>query len=480
MSDSPQVLIIDDDESRREVLGASLAFLDQTCKFFSYVDWLQSVQERQHITVVRLVLLGQSQLPLSLEKIICDLAEQFPAAAIITLGQWSEADALPVDIRARLVGQVELPLNYKQLLDCFHKAQVYHFSIASNTSFHQLETLFSSLVGNSESMVQVRSSMQKVAGRDVNVMITGESGTGKEVVARNLHEHSVRKNGPFVPINCGAIPADLLESELFGHEKGAFTGAVSSRPGRFELAQGGTLFLDEIGDMPLPMQVKLLRVLQERKYERIGGSKTLQADVRVIAATHKNLEEMISTGEFREDLYYRLNVFPIEMPPLRQRIDDLPILLEELVGRLLEQGLDSVKLHSSAIESLKKHAWPGNVRELSNLLERLAIMYPNGVVGVSELPEKFRYIEEPDPERYEVPDGACSTAPTNGTSGALLDLLPENGVDLKEHLETIEKSLIEQALSRNVGVVARAAETLQIRRTTLVEKMRKFGIQRKV
>jgi sigma-54 specific flagellar transcriptional regulator A len=460
------------------VLDASLSFLDQQCRFFSFVDWLQSVQDNEKINSVRLVLLGQSQLPLSLEKIIGDLAGQYPEAAIITIGQWREAENLPEAIGARLVGQLELPLNYKQLLDCFHKAQIYYGSVTAQTSAADLTEMFASLVGNSHAMVSVRASMQKVAGRDVNVLITGESGTGKEVVARNLHDHSARKNGPFVPINCGAIPADLLESELFGHEKGAFTGAVSSRPGRFELAQGGTLFLDEIGDMPLPMQVKLLRVLQERKYERIGGSKTLEADVRVIAATHKNLEDMIETGDFREDLYYRLNVFPIEMPPLRDRIEDLSLLLEELVGRLQEQGLDSVKLHPAAIDSLKQHSWPGNVRELSNLLERLAIMYPEGVVGVSELPEKFQYIDEPDPERYQI-GAATESVEISPHVTPALDLLPEGGVDLKEHLELIEKSLIEQALSRNSGVVARAAETLQIRRTTLVEKMRKFGIQRK-
>ena len=479
MSDSPQVLIIDDDLTRRDVLEASLVFLDQKCRFFSFVDWLQSVQDKENVPSIKLILLGQSQLPLSLEKIIGDLADQYPTSAIITIGEWNEAASLPDEIGARLVGQLQLPLNYQQVLDCFHKAQIYRGSLTSKSTASDSAELFASLVGNSESMVQVRSSMQKVAGRDVNVMITGESGTGKEVVARNLHDHSVRKNGPFVPINCGAIPADLLESELFGHEKGAFTGAVSSRPGRFELAQGGTLFLDEIGDMPLPMQVKLLRVLQERKYERIGGSKTLEADVRVIAATHKNLEDMIVSGEFREDLYYRLNVFPIEMPPLRQRIEDLPLLLEELLERLKQQGLDSVKLHASAIESLKKHSWPGNVRELSNLLERLAIVYPDGVVGVSELPAKFQYIDEPDPERYKVTENSESGSADVLSSAPSLDLLPEGGVDLKEHLELIEKSLIEQALSRNSGVVARAAETLQIRRTTLVEKMRKFGIQRK-
>jgi sigma-54 specific flagellar transcriptional regulator A len=478
MSHAPQVLIIDDDASRKEVLAASLSFLDQSYQFLSFVNWLQQAQDGQASESVCLVLLGKSQLPLSLQKILHDLQVQYPAAGVVTLGIWDEAVELSEEMQPRLIGQLEHPLNYRQLLDTLHKAQVYNAALFSDRSCGRLLELFPDLVGNSQPMAQVRQAMEKVAGRDVNVLITGESGTGKEVVARGLHDRSERKNGPFVPINCGAIPADLLESELFGHEKGAFTGAVSSRSGRFELAQGGTLFLDEIGDMPLPMQVKLLRVLQERKFERIGGSKTLEADVRVIAATHKDLEEMITSGEFREDLYYRLNVFPIEMPPLRERISDLAVLIEELTRRLVEQGLDSVRLHPTALESLRQHGWPGNVRELSNLLERLAIMHPNGIVGVSELPAKFQHIDEPDPERYAQICAAEEGGESAASHGAS-DLLPNEGIDLKEHLEKIEQTLIEQALNRNSGVVARAAETLNIRRTTLVEKMRKFGMQRK-
>ncbi|MCP4595900.1 sigma-54 dependent transcriptional regulator [Neptuniibacter sp.] len=481
MSSKPSVLIIDDDISRRELLGSALAFLDQNFQFYGFVDWLQSASEQLGEEGIRLVILGQSQLPISLEKLIKDLQQRIPSAAVITLGEWSESESLPDDLNISLIGQISAPFNYKELLDQLHKAQVYHGSYASNSESDAGS--FSSLVGSSQSMLTVRKAMSQVAGRDVNVLITGESGTGKEVVARNLHDHSVRKDGPFVPINCGAIPADLLESELFGHEKGAFTGAVSSRAGRFELAKGGTLFLDEIGDMPLPMQVKLLRVLQERKFERIGGTKTLEADIRVIAATHKDLEQMITEGSFREDLYYRLNVFPIEMPPLRDRLEDLPLLLDELLSRLKSQGLDSVRFQHSAIESLQQHSWPGNVRELANLLERLAIMYPNGVVGVSELPARFQHIDEPDPDRYSVQDEEQTDKSVPDTGGMLavsaLDLLPEDGLNLKEHLESIERSLIEQAVNRSSGVVARAAEALQIRRTTLVEKMRKYGMQRK-
>ncbi|WP_415890211.1 sigma-54 dependent transcriptional regulator [Neptuniibacter sp. SY11_33] len=470
------VLVIDDDLSRRELLNSAFSFLDQPCEFCGFVDWFQSNSEID-IAQINVVLLGQSQLPISLEKLVKDLQDKFASIAVVTLGEWSEVIELPDPLRQCVVGQLSIPFNYQQLLDCLHRAQLFGLR-ADDASLAQVD-LFSGLVGVSQPMLQVRRAMSQVAGRDVNVLITGESGTGKEVVARSLHDHSVRKNGPFVPINCGAIPADLLESELFGHEKGAFTGAVSSRPGRFELAQGGTLFLDEVGDMPLSMQVKLLRVLQERKFERIGGTKTLDADIRVIAATHKNLEEMIETGEFREDLYYRLNVFPIEMPPLRERAGDLNLLIEELSCRLPEQGLDSVRFQNSAITSLQLHPWPGNVRELSNLIERMAILYPNGVVGVSELPPKFQNVPEPNPELYEQADNAVSLKGGGVPQSVELDKLPEDGLDLKKHLETIEQRLLEQALVVNDNVVARAAETLNIRRTTLVEKMRKYGMQRK-
>jgi sigma-54 dependent transcriptional regulator, flagellar regulatory protein len=316
--------------------------------------------------------------------------------------------------------------------------------------------------------------MNQVADTDVTVLISGESGTGKEVVARNLHYHSPRRDKPFVPVNCGAIPGELLESELFGHEKGAFTGAINSRAGRFELAEGGTLFLDEIGDMPLHMQVKILRVLQEKTFERVGGNKTFHTDVRIIAATHRNLDDMIASGEFREDLYYRLNVFPIEMPSLKSRAEDIPLLINELVNRLENEQRGSIRFNSAAILSLCRHPWPGNVRELANLVERMAIMHPFGVVGVQDLPLKYRHVEVEDDLEFD-------TTPANLPSVVRMTdtaLLPEDGIDLKEYITGLEQSLIQQALDDSGGVVARAAERLMIRRTTLVEKMRKYGMQR--
>jgi len=304
------------------------------------------------------------------------------------------------------------------------------------------------------------------------------------VVARNLHYHSKRRDAPFVPVNCGAIPAELLESELFGHEKGAFTGAITSRAGRFELANGGTLFLDEIGDMPLPMQVKLLRVLQERTFERVGSNKTQCADVRIIAATHKNLESMIEVGAFREDLYYRLNVFPIEMAPLRERVEDIPLLMNELISRMEHEKRGSIRFNSAAIMSLCRHAWPGNVRELANLVERMAIMHPYGVIGVVELPKKFRYVDDEDEQlvdslRSDMEERVAINNATTDFVASANAMLPPEGLDLKDYLGGLEQGLIQQALDDANGIVARAAERLRIRRTTLVEKMRKYGMSRR-
>ncbi len=314
--------------------------------------------------------------------------------------------------------------------------------------------------------------IDQVADTSASVLITGDSGTGKEVIARNIHAQSSRSKKPFVPINCGAIPPDLLESELFGHEKGAFTGAISSRQGRFELAEGGVIFLDEIGDMPLPMQVKLLRVLQERCYEKVGGNKSIHTDVRVIAATHQCLEEMINDGRFREDLFYRLNVFPIEVSGLRERQEDIPLLIDEMIARIERENRGSVRLSKKAVAMLQHYQWPGNVRELANLIERLAILYPHGVVDSRDLPEKFQskeYQEKLNNNEYDTI--VTSVRPT-------LDSLPLDGIDLKQYVSNIEISLIEQALSETDNVVARAATILKLRRTTLVEKMRKYDIAR--
>jgi sigma-54 specific flagellar transcriptional regulator A len=355
--------------------------------------------------------------------------------------------------------------------------------------------------GDSMAMRRIRRLIAQVAGFDTNVLILGESGTGKEVVARAIHAASPRCDGPFIPINCGAIPADLLESELFGHEKGAFTGAISARKGRFELAEGGTLFLDEIGDMAPAMQVKLLRVLQERVYERVGSCNSQRCNVRVIAATHRDLEERIAKGLFREDLYYRLNVVPVEMPPLRERAEDLPALITTLGARIERERGVPVRLAAQTVTALQQYRWPGNVRELANLLERLAIQCGGESAAVADLPQRYRpagWEEVADLHEETLDSPAAATpvaaAATSLDAALVLDVLeaapaaspgegaargmdlPQQGMDLRDYLETLERRLICQALELSHGTVAQAARLLALRRTTLVEKMRKYGL----
>jgi sigma-54 specific flagellar transcriptional regulator A len=335
--------------------------------------------------------------------------------------------------------------------------------------------------GTSQPMHAVHRLIEQVAPFDTNVLILGESGTGKEMVARHVHELSGRSGHPFVPVNCGAIPADLLESELFGHEKGAFTGALSTRLGRFEFAEGGTLFLDEIGDMSLQMQVKLLRVLQERSFERVGSNKTIRCNVRIIAATHRDLDAAISGGRFREDLFYRLNVFPLQMPPLRERLEDLPVLIEHLVQRQGHAAGRHIRLDSEAMNCLARSPWPGNVRELANLLERLAILFPAQTITARDLPERYRGTGAegwfgsgvrivPPPQALPMEQSAEPAL----VEGLLETALPRGGIDLKDHLSTIEIGLIRKALDEADGTVAGAARLLRMRRTTLVEKLRKY------
>jgi len=373
-------------------------------------------------------------------------------------------------------GTLSLPTRYDLLADILHKAQIYQEQQQGPGREKRPLELFRSLSGNSRATRQINKMIEQVADTEATVLILGESGTGKEVVARKLHYNSSRRGRPFVPINCGAIPPDLLESELFGHEKGAFTGAISSRQGRFELAQGGTLFLDEIGDMSLSMQVKLLRVLQERTFERVGSNKTIQCDVRIIAATHRDLEDAIKKDRFREDLFYRLNVFPIDMPPLRERTEDIPVLVNDLISRIETEKRGSVRLTPTAVMALTQYSWPGNVRELANLIERLAILYPYGVVDLKDLPEKFRVGLSVTEQTGELP--VVNIPGEEPETVASVPRLPNEGIDLKSHLNNLEMGLIRQALDETQGVVAHAAKRLNMRRTTLVEKLRKYGLQR--
>lgn len=326
----------------------------------------------------------------------------------------------------------------------------------------------SPLVGESPAIQAIFQTIEKVAQTDSTVLITGESGTGKELVARAIHENSARASKPLVVVNCGAIPSELLEAELFGHVKGAFTGATQNRMGRFELANGGTLFLDEVGELPLHLQVKLLRVLQTKQFEAVGSSRTVEVDVRIIAATNRDLEDAAAKKEFREDLYYRLNVIPIRIPALRERKQDITLLVNHFIAQFNELTGHKVEAPSGQImDALMAYDWPGNVRELQNLMERLVILKGQGTVDLGDLPHRiFQKYAEGRPQG----------------SGALSEwefprmVLPKNGVDLKAIVEAFENHLVDQALARTTGNKNRASDLLKMNRTTLVEKLRKRGM----
>jgi len=313
---------------------------------------------------------------------------------------------------------------------------------------------FENFIGDSKPIQKVFELIEKVADTDSTVLITGESGTGKELIAKAIHYNSYRRDNPMVVINCGAIPEELLESELFGHEKGAFTGAHKMRVGRFELANGGTIFLDEIGDMSPNLQVKLLRVLQEQKFERVGGTRTLEIDVRIIAATNKNLINAVNRGNFRQDLYYRLNVIPIKVPPLRHRKSDIPLLIDFFFKRIDPRKRNGISGFSSeAGEALVGYDWPGNVRELENMVERMSILANGDQVEMEDVPESIK------------------------GKGAKIEVvevtIPKDGIVFDQAVEEYEKKLILEALNETNWVKTKAAKLLNINRTTLIEKMKK-------
>lgn len=322
------------------------------------------------------------------------------------------------------------------------------------------EDMFCGMIGRSKLMKNVFERIKKVAASDSTVLITGPSGTGKELVSNALHHLSQRSAGPKVSVNCGAIPSELLESELFGHVKGAFTGAISNRKGRFELADKGSIFLDEIGDMPLLLQVKLLRVLQGREIEAVGSTQTTPIDVRIITATHRDLEKAVEDGNFREDLYYRLNVIPIKVPALAERREDIPLLISYFLSRFVSaDGRNNLEFDAEALELLMTYEWPGNVRELENLMERLVILRGGSRISAKDLPAKFFRSSPHQMMNYE----------------SLVNL-PDVGLDLKKTLSDIEDALIMQALDRTSGNKNQASKLLHMNRTTLIEKMKKKGL----
>ena len=483
MSES-RILVVDADAPRAERLAGLLEFMDLTPRWVASAgdvdvrrqrphDWLAVVVgtvDDQKAADAFFAWLGKAQLPPPVLLLEGDTAAFAAAHGLHEAGVWT----------------LESPIRHAQLEACLRRASLKRL----DTEHQAQQVTTSGPTGSSPAVTRLRRMIEQVASFDTTVLVLGESGTGKEVVARAIHDQSPRRDGPFVAINCGAIPPDLLESELFGHEKGAFTGALSARKGRFEMAEGGTLLLDEIGDMSLPMQVKLLRVLQERSFERVGGNQTIRCNVRVIAATHRNLEARIADGHFREDLFYRLNVFPIEMPALRERADDLPDLVMTIAAQLSRTGRGEVRFANETLQALRLYAWPGNVRELTNLVERLAVLHPGGLVRVADLPKRYQpeHLDAVAAEAAAVPAQPAAAAPSMATAvtpttiaaAAVVpaDRLPEAGIDLREHIAQIELNLIRDALDRAGGVVAHAAQLLGLRRTTLVEKLRKYGVER--
>jgi two-component system response regulator AtoC len=353
------------------------------------------------------------------------------------------------------------------------------------------------MIGDSPQMQRVREIVRTAAASPTTVLIAGESGTGKELVARALHLGSPRRDAPFIRVNCAAIPAGLTESELFGHERGAFTGAVSSRQGRFELADGGTLFLDEVSEIPLEIQVKLLRAIQESEFERVGGTKTVRVDVRLIAASNRNLEADIKSGRFREDLYYRLAVVPIELPALRERIGDLPALIEHFVDRCNQRLDKQVQGFSAgALEALARYGWPGNIRELENLVERMVLFASGPVIERDALPEAFLEPtvategddDEDEDDEADDPGGEGTVLRVEPTEGGAVGLerllrlpLSSLGLDLKEAVRQgsrlVETELISAALEQTQGNVTRSARLLGISRRSLQSKMKELGLR---
>jgi sigma-54 specific flagellar transcriptional regulator A len=472
--DTADFLVIESDQGRADAVMSALHFLGYRPQLDSELSEQRAAEQEW-----RAVYVGHVVDDNKLQRRLGALSGQAGAIPLLLAADSPQTIRLAGNDSpfAGRVEQLEFPLRYEQVAEAMRSLHARQISAAQGRA---------RFVGRSSPMGRVNALIRQVAPFDSSVLVLGESGTGKEMVARTIHDCSPRRDRPFVAINCGAIPAELLESELFGHEKGAFTGAISTRKGRFEMAEGGTLFLDEIGDMSLPMQVKLLRVLQERVFERVGGNRPQRCDVRIIAATHRDLEGAIERGGFREDLFYRLSVFPLEMPALRQRLEDLPALIAEFNQRLLQRGLTSVRFAPSAMTALCRHPWPGNVRELSNLVERMAILMPQGEVRAADLPEKYRGALP-----IEEVSGAALIAmmeaepePVVETFGFSNDsdpaVLPLGGLDLKDHLAGIEIGLIRQALNSANGVVAHAAKLLRVQRTTLVEKLRKYGLSETV
>ncbi len=459
MNPHATILIIEDDRSQREALAEILA--GEGFEVETAPDGETGVSRLQE-TGFDVVLTDMALPGLGGMEVLKYLVRHRPEAlCIIVTGYATIKNSVTAmrlgayDYLAKPVNPQELRLVLKRALEHKNlKEENLHLKKQLSKRFG-----FANIIGASDAITQVFDLIRKVADTDATVLLLGESGTGKELIARAIHYNSHRRQGPLIPVNCAAIPEELLESELFGHERGAFTHAVRTRLGRFEQANGGAIFLDEIADMSPNLQVKILRVLQDRAFERLGGVKTIKVDIRVIAATNQDLEGMVKQGRFREDLFYRLNVIPIRVPPLRERTSDIPLLANHFLEDFSRRKKQPPKrLSPEVMELLLHYPWPGNVRELENLMERLVILSEGQVLEASDLPERFR---------AALP-GARMLASAD---------FPDQGVHLTSAVQEFERQLILKALEKSRWVKSRAAQLLHLNRTTLIEKMKKQRIE---
>jgi DNA-binding NtrC family response regulator len=455
--------IIDGDRKTRDLVSAFLTYkgYDATA-FDGDIDNFDTTKASVH----RILIAEIDALFLRSAGALQQLWLTNPELVVIVYGQPDAAKALPHDERLIFLPK---PLILDELESVVMRALEYQALKVRDPDQAEDEYphfLCSTIIGRSRKMLNLFEMIEKVAESSATVLIQGESGTGKELAARAIHQLSSRNNKNFVPVNCAAIPDDLLESELFGHVKGSFTGAYANRIGRFEMADKGTLFLDEIGDMKATLQVKLLRVLQSKEFEPVGSTRSQKVDARIIAASNKNLDEQVATRDFREDLYYRLSVIPITIPPLRDRREDIPLLINHFQGQFSRDRRRLVKGFSrDALEMLCNYDWPGNVRELENLVERMITMKESGFITVDDLPEK-----------YLAPRTPVRSSSSAGASGEEQDLPPE-GICLNSAVDVFENNLILQALQRSNGNKKEAASLLNLKRTTLIEKLKKKNLQ---
>ncbi|MFN8792211.1 MAG: sigma-54-dependent transcriptional regulator [Bdellovibrionales bacterium] len=458
---SPRILIVEDESSLRTALFRILDRKGHSVITANRIEEAKIVIQGDHPVDLALIDLN---LPDGDGLEFMDvLKKQHPQCEVIILTGHGSIETAISATQKGAFHFVTKPFGIEELMSLVDKAMAHKKLAQENQQLKsalKTKQKFDQIIGTSEGIRHVLDLVERVADSDSTILITGESGTGKELVARAIHFSSSRSTGPFIPINCGAIPSELLESELFGHVKGAFTGAISNRVGRFEMADGGTLFLDEIGDLEPSLQVKILRALQERCFEPVGSTKTVQVNVRVITATNIDLEKAVEMGKFREDLYYRLNVIPIQIPALRERKSDIPLLLShfmEVYGRAKGRNLSGFS--NEALDCLIHYAWPGNIRELENLIERLTILKGQGTVDVPDLPLKYR-----------------AQSPVSQGTGAFVEI-PEDGMDFNSAVDAFENNLILKALEKTGWNRNQAAALLRLNRTTLVEKIKKKGLR---